>query len=94
MASDLARSEVFAERYRAAKALLRREMDQLGLTEAAGWRISETHRDGRRGSEIVLKPIHLRLPAPDDLGCVVWVDETGEEVDAECTPGGRPPPVQ
>lgn len=90
MANDAIRSAAFAERYRAAKAFLRGEMDRLGLLESQGWRISETHRDGRRGSEIVMRPIHLRLPSPDDLECVVWVDESGE-ADAECSPGGGPP---
>ena len=90
MANDAVGSAAFAERYRAAKAFLRGEMDRLGLLESAGWRISEIHRDGLRGSEIVLRPIHLRLSAPEDLECVVWVDETGD-ADAQCSPGISPP---
>ena len=89
-ANDHAGSVAFAERYRAAKAFLRKEMDRLGLREADGWRISELHRDGMRGSEIVLRPIHVRLAAPEDVECVVWVDEAGQ-ADAECSPGEMPP---
>ena len=91
MPPDAAHEEAFAERYQAARAHLRREMDRLGLREADGWRIDEISRDGRRGSEVVLRPIHLRLPSPPGLECVVWMDEEGESIDAECSPGGLRP---
>ena len=80
----------FAERYAAARTHLRREMDALGLHERDGWRISETTRQARNGLELVLRPIHRTLVAPDGLECIVWIDVEGHSIDAECIPGGRP----
>jgi len=80
----------FAERYAAARAHLRREMDAIGLYERDGWRITETTRQARNGLELVLRPIHRTLASPDGLECIVWIDVEGHSIDAECVPGGRP----
>jgi hypothetical protein len=80
---------MFAERYVAARKHLRATMDALGLTEAAGWRISESTQEDAAGSRLVLRPIHSRLTAPPDVECVVWIDENDGRVDAECVPGGK-----
>jgi hypothetical protein len=74
----------FVARCAETRALLRKHMDERGLFERDGWRISEStrFRDGK--SEIVMRPIHLHLPAPDDLECVVTIDEPGSSIGAEC----------
>jgi len=66
------------------RAILRGHMDARGLRERDGWRISESirQRDGR--TELVMRPIHLQLPAPDDLECVVAIDEPGSSITTEC----------
>ena len=69
-----------------AEAHLWAEMAKLGLRREDGWKIMQATREGGGGSEIVLRPIHLRLPAPDGLECVVSIPETGGAVDTECTP--------
>ena len=83
-------AKAFAERYAAARAHLRAQMEALGLHESAGWRISETTSDGSGGYRLILRPIHSRLPSPEGVECIVWIDEDGASVDAECVPGGRP----
>jgi hypothetical protein len=88
MDDDAAR--IFAERYAAARAHLRAQMEAHGLLESNGWRISETTSDGRGGYRVTLKPIHSRLATPEGIECVVWIEEDGGGVDAECEPGGRP----
>jgi len=88
--SDDSFVQVFAERYEAARAHLRREMDVLGLLERDGWRIAEVTRQVNGGLELVLKPVHLYLEAPPGLECVVWIQDEGASIDAECSPGGRP----
>ena len=80
----------FAERYSAARSHLRREMDALGLTERAGWRIAESTRHVAGGVELVLRPVHLYLHPPSGLECIVWIQAEGASIDAECHPGGRP----
>ena len=88
---DVQTAKAFAERYAAARAHLRREMNAVGLTEAQGWFITEYAREASGGSQVVLRPLHLHLKPPPGLECIVWVDEAGTTVEAECTPGGRPP---
>ena len=90
MRTDATAAKVFAERYSAARAHLRAQMDALGLHESKGWRISETTSDGSGGYRVILRPIHSRLQAPDGVECIVWIDEDGSTVDADCVPGGRP----
>jgi hypothetical protein len=50
-------------------------MDARGLLKADGWEIMETVRDFGRGSELVMRPLHLHLEAPPDLECVVLIEE-------------------
>ena len=64
------------ERRDVARMMLRRDMEARGLTEKAGWKIDERLRNVVGGTEIVLRPIHLREHAPDDLEYVVAVSET------------------
>lgn len=81
---DAKMAAAFAARCEEARAVLRREMEAAGLYERDGWRIMETTRPGRRGSELVMRPIHMRLAAPPGLECVVWIDQDGTEVGSRC----------
>lgn len=64
-----------------ARALLRSEMNARGMTEQAGWKIDETLRNVVGGTAIVLRPIHLREHAPEDLEYVVTVNEEDGSTD-------------
>jgi hypothetical protein len=64
-----------AERREIARIMLRREMDARGLTEKAGWKIDEQLRNVVGGTELVLRPIHMREHAPGDLVYVVAISE-------------------
>jgi hypothetical protein len=92
-ANDESFVHAFAERYSAARAHLRREMDALGLFERDGWRIAESTRMVTGGLELVLRPVHRYREAPPGLECIVWIQGEGASIDAECKPGGRPPPL-
>jgi hypothetical protein len=81
--TDLA--QTFAARCAQARAYLRNEMNQRGLREKDGWRIAETIRAIGTRTELVMRPIHLHLPAPDGLECVVEIDED-ETIESNCTP--------
>ncbi|HZZ91188.1 MAG TPA: hypothetical protein VFE23_01425 [Usitatibacter sp.] len=63
----------FAERRDMAHALLRQRMEERGLTETGGWKITETLRHVGSGTQLVLRPIHLRNDPPENLECVVAV---------------------
>jgi hypothetical protein len=76
----------FAKACADARTHLRREMEARGLHERDGWLIVETVRQADGGSELVMRPLHLRLNPPDDLECVVSIDEDSSEVDVDCTP--------
>lgn len=76
-------ANVFSSRCATARAHLRREMEARGLHQSDGWEITETTRDRGGGSEIVMRPLHLRLEAPDDLECVVRI-ETDSSIDSNC----------
>jgi hypothetical protein len=71
----------FAERRDIARAMLRREMDARGLSEKAGWKIDESIRNVIGGTELVLRPMHMRERAPDDLEYVVAVNEADGSAD-------------
>jgi hypothetical protein len=58
-----------------ARTLLRSEMNARGLTEAAGWKIDESLRNVVGGTQLVLRPIHLREHAPEGLEYVVTINE-------------------
>jgi len=65
----------FATRIDLARSMLRQQMEARGLTQKAGWKISESLRNVMGGTELVLRPIHLREKAPEDLECVVAINE-------------------
>jgi hypothetical protein len=71
----------FTERRDLARRLLHHEMDARGLTEKAGWKITESLRHVSGGTQLVLRPIHLREHAPEDLEFVVAVSEADGSVD-------------
>jgi len=77
-------------RVREAEAFLWAEMKALGLLEKDGWRIGQSTRDVMGATEIVLRPIHLRKPAPDGLECIVRVHEAHQDVESECNPADKP----
>ena len=81
----------FADKHRQAHAYLREEMNRLGLFEADGWQIAEIVRECAGGSELVLRPLHIRLEAPAGLECVVWFIEEPARVGAECLPAADDP---
>jgi len=78
-------AEVFSSRCAAARAHLRREMEARGLHQSDGWEITETTRDHAGGSEIVMRPLHLRHESPHDLECVVRI-EADSSMDSNCDP--------
>jgi len=81
--SDLA--STFAQRRAEARAYLRREMEARGLCERDGWRIAETIRAAGSRTELLMRPIHLHLPTPDGIECVVEIDEN-EAIESHCEP--------
>lgn len=76
----------FAQACTEARAHLRRQMEERGLHERDGWKIVEAVRQGARGAELVMRPLHLRHTAPDDLECIIAIDEETTAVDSSCTP--------
>jgi len=80
----------FAARFSAhrdeAKANLRHRMEERGLFERDGWRIVETTREARQGTELVIRPMHFKHRAPPDLECVVWVRTEDGSIDIRCYP--------
>ena len=82
--TDSTLAAAFAAKCEEARAMLRRHMEARGLFEQDGWRINESirHRLGR--TELVMRPIHLRLNAPAGLECVVGIDEPGHTITADC----------
>jgi hypothetical protein len=53
-----------------------------GLFERDGWKIVETVRAATGCTELVMRPLHLHKVAPDDLECVVTIDEDTTTVDS------------
>ena len=82
--SDTELSVQFAEKMHNAQTYLRAEMDRLGLFERDGWKIVQQTRERRGGTEMVLRPLHLTLLAPEGLECIVWVSVAEPVVDSEC----------
>ena len=79
-------SAELAEKLQHAHAFLRAEMKKLGLLEEHGWSIAEIVRECPGGSELVLRPLHLKLEPPAGLECVVWFIEEPARIGAECAP--------
>jgi len=71
----------FAAQRDLARSMLRQQMDARGLTEKNGWRISESLRNVVGGTELVLRPIHLREHAPEDLESIVTINEVDGTAD-------------
>ena len=82
--TDASLAATFTAKCEEARLLLRKHMEARGLFEKDGWRINESirHRQGR--TELVMRPIHLRLNAPTGLECVVGIDEPGHTITADC----------
>ena len=72
------------DRLEAAKAHLRMMMEERGLHASDGWSVVELGRETAEGMAIVLKPLHRKLTAPEDLECVVSVSTRTAEVDSNC----------
>jgi hypothetical protein len=83
---DLPASVLFSKAIAEARAHLWREMEARGLYARDGWKVTETTRAAGGGSQLVLRPLHLQKPAPDDLECVVAIDEDAKSIDMDCTP--------
>ena len=81
--NDLAKT--FAQRRAEAREHLRREMTLLGLREEDGWRIFETIRQNGARTELHMRPVHLHLPTPEGVECVIDIDE-GEAIEMHCEP--------
>ncbi len=88
--SDAELSVQFSDKMHHAQLYLRSEMNRLGLLEEDGWKIIQVTREGRGGTEMVLRPFHARLTAPVGLECVVWIS-ADPIVDSECTAPERQP---
>ena len=75
----------FTAKVSAAREQLLAHMAKCGLRPQDGWRISEELRQSAGKTELVLWPVHRLLEAPEDLRCVVAIDEPGEAIEMECT---------
>jgi hypothetical protein len=70
---------------------LRGEMEKLGLREEDGWSILEFTRESGGGTQIVLRPMHMRLAPPAGLECVVGIVEDDGKIHGKCTgPDSQP----
>jgi len=86
---NLARA-FLAERRRAEKYLWA-EMAKLGLRKEDGWSIRELTREDQGGTQIVLRPMHMFLRAPEGLECIVGIVEEDGTVSGRCHgPDGKP----
>ena len=85
MESEHHLAHTFSARCTEARAYLRREMEAHGLNEKDGWRIAESTRVVGNRTELVMRPIHLHLPTPEGIECVVEIDED-ESIESHCEP--------
>ena len=67
-------------RLKAARDLLQKQMDALGLTADKGWRVSEELRHTVEGTEWLFRPIHLRDHPPSGLSASVCIDGEGRPI--------------
>ncbi len=74
--TDKALSAAVISRINAARARLDGWMQQHGLHQKEGWRVSEELRSRPEGTEFVFRPIHMKLPSPQHEE-VVLVDSDG-----------------
>jgi hypothetical protein len=77
---------ILAERCMEARAHLRAEMERAGLHESDGWDIVESIRQLGDKSELIMRPLHMRLPTPPDIECIVSIEQASAEIDSECEP--------
>ena len=80
--SDLAYA-LFA-RCEEARSNLWSQMHDRGLRCADGWHIHETTRHANGRTTIVMRPIHMKLPAPPDLECSCSIDAPGDDISSHC----------
>ncbi len=76
----------FAAHRAEAESRLRHAMEELGLYARDGWKIAEVTREARNGTELVLRPLHLRLDPPKGLECSIWIHEDDGSVDTSFAP--------
>ena len=67
-----------------AREALREHMARRGLLEGHGWSIYEFTRQVGEHTELVLRPVHTGLSAPDELECTCRIEEPGSDAIAEC----------
>jgi hypothetical protein len=79
-------SREFGARCEDARAALRKHMAERGLRKEDGWRVHEFTRHVNGHTELVMRPIHSHLAAPD-LECLCIIDEPGSNVSSECREG-------
>ena len=68
----------------AAKAHLRMMMEERGLYASDGWTILELAREAAEGTSIILRPLHRKLPSPEDLECTVSISTRTASVESDC----------
>ena len=91
---DLHVGKEFSAKCAEAEARLWREMEALGLRKSDGWRIVELTRGVSHGTEMVMRPVHSTLLAPEGLECVVLIEEHGHAVHSVCnSPRDPDPPI-
>jgi hypothetical protein len=92
--SDEKLAEELSMRCAEARKLLASKMEERGLVPRNGWRITEATRTVIGGIEIVMRPLHLSLPSPPDLQCIVHIDTdcTSIRTEVHCDDGGRVAP--
>ena len=83
---DALLAATFSEKCQQARDHLRREMEAAGLFEKDGWTIVETTRQVADGSEIVMRPLHRHLRAPEGMECVVRIDGGDSSIGLDCEP--------
>jgi hypothetical protein len=68
-----------AARIESARGELLARMRALGLDPVDGWRVREEIRSTMSGTVVVLKPVHMRLDAPD-IEATVQIGHDGHPV--------------
>jgi hypothetical protein len=81
--NDTSAAGMFAAKCDHARSELRRHMADRGLLEKDGWTIHESMRQANGGTVLVMRPIHMKLPAPD-LECSCSIDEEGNVISSDC----------